>query len=127
MGRHSRFETRGTSKRLFNSQYRVEVAELVGSLGDRFTTQDLLDALNASGGDLPWSCVTKELAVLVSVGLVTRASGRTSDGRIPYSPASSFRSFLSFLQELDPPTLHSLTEVVGESNITPIRRKTVDY
>jgi hypothetical protein len=122
----SRFELRSTSKRLFNSQYRIEVAELIGSLGDPFTTQDLNEALNFAGGDLPWSCVTKELAVLVSVGLVGRSSGRSSDGRIPYSPSASFPAFLGFLERLNPPSIGPLVDLV-ESNITPIHRKSADH
>ena len=121
MQRHA---TRSTSKRLFNSQYRIEVAELIGSMGERFTTQDLADALNAAGGDLPWSCVTKELAVLVSIGLVSLAGTRTPDGRIPYTLGPGFPALVTFLQVLSPPALRSFA--VGESNITPIRRSSAD-
>jgi hypothetical protein len=116
---------RRTSKRLFNSQYRIEVAELVGSMGTRFTTQDLSDALDSARSDLPWSCVTKELAVLVGVGLVTRDGGRTSDGRIPYATSESFPSFLRFIEKIHPPTLGVLPEAPA-SNITPIRRGGAD-
>jgi hypothetical protein len=116
---------RRTSKRLFNSQYRIEVAELVGSMGSRFTTQDLTDALAAAGSDLPWTCVTKELAVLVGVGLVTRDGGRTADGRIPYAASDSFPAFLRFIEEIRPPSLGALPEA-PVSNITPIRRRGAD-
>jgi hypothetical protein len=113
---------RGASKRLFNSQYRIEVAELVGSMDDRFTTQDMLDALHSGADELPWSCVTKELAVLVSVGLVTREGSRTPDGRIPYSRGSGFSSFLSFVEAIRPPTVGTLADE-PPSNITPMRRR----
>jgi hypothetical protein len=116
---------RRTSKRLFNSQYRIEVAELVGSMANRFTTQDLSDALDAARSDLPWTCVTKELAVLVGVGLVTRNGGRTSDGRIPYATGDSFPSYLRFIEEIRPPSLGVLPETPA-SNITPIRRNGAD-
>ena len=125
-GGAARAQVRSTSKRLFNSQYRIEVAELIGSMGATFTTQDLADALDLAGGALPWSCVTKELAVLVSVGLVTRAPTRTPDGRIPYSQGSGYPSFLRFLRDVDPPSIGSFTEVDLSNNITPIRRKGAD-
>jgi hypothetical protein len=129
-----RVEMRSTSKRLFNSQYRIEVAELVGAVGDGFTTQALADALDLTRNDLPWSCVTKELAVLVSVGLLTRATTRTPDGRIPYSLGSGFPAFLAFIRTLHPPTLDSLSSLGSldsyederGSNITPIRRRGTD-
>jgi hypothetical protein len=112
---------RATSKKLFNSQYRIEVAELVGAMPDRFTTLDLADALGRAGSALPWSCVVKELAVLESVGLVTRAPGRTVEGRIPYALGPGYAAFLSFIRELTPAAIAPLA-TVQESNITPIRR-----
>jgi len=115
-------DVRSLSKRLFNSQYRIEVAELVGSMGAEFTTQDLVDALALAGDDLPWSCVTKELAVLVNIGLVARAGTRSPDGRIPYSRGHGFSSFLAFLREITPPPRGSIVEI-PTSNITPIRRR----
>jgi hypothetical protein len=118
-------DVRSLSKRLFNSQYRIEVAELVGSMGAEFTTQDLVEALKVTGDDLPWSCVTKELAVLVNIGLVTRAGTRSSDGRIPYAPGDGFPSFIGFLREITPAPRSSVTEI-RRSNITPIRRRSGD-
>jgi hypothetical protein len=116
---------RSASKRLFNSQYRIEVAELVGTMHETFTTQDLEAALQTSAGQLPWSCVTKELAVLVSVGLVTRDTSRTPDGRIPYARGSAFPAFLSFIRQIHPPALHTVTEL-PISNVTPMRRRGAD-
>lgn len=116
---------RSASKRLFNSQYRIEVAELVGTMGETFTTQDLEAALQATGGQLPWSCVTKELAVLVSVGLVTRDASRTPDGRIPYARGSAFPAFLSLIGQIRPPTLRTVAEL-QISNVTPLRRRGAD-
>lgn len=116
---------RSASKRLFNSQYRIEVAELVGAMGETFTTQDLEAALQATGGQLPWSCVTKELAVLVSVGLVTRDASRTPDGRIPYARGPAYEAFLSFIRQIRPPTLRTVAEL-APSNVTPLRRRGAD-
>jgi hypothetical protein len=115
-------DVRSLSKKLFNSQYRIEVAELVGSMGAEFTTQDLVDALQLAGDDLPWSCVTKELAVLVGLGLVARSGTRSADGRIPYARGQGFASFLAFLHEITPPPRGAVVEI-RSSNITPIRRR----
>jgi predicted transcriptional regulator len=75
-------EIRRTSKKMFGSQYRIEVSAAILKLPTMWTTADLEAAL--ADPDLPWSCVAKELATLRDLGLVVRAQPESIGGRVPY-------------------------------------------
>ena len=87
------------SKRLFGSQYRVEVVDAIRNLDGDWTTQDL-EAMLPSRLTLPWSCVTKEIAALLDLKLIVRTSSKTLDGRIPYKRTDRFPAFWDAVRQI---------------------------
>jgi len=88
---------RSFSKSIFASQYRAEVAEAILKLDDGWTTRDL-EAKLAESSPLPSSCVTKELKVLLELGLIRRSRDKTVDGRFPYAIAPEVAPFWDFIR-----------------------------
>lgn len=114
-------EIRRLSKRLFGSQYRVEVAAAIHKLDGEWTTQDLEEAL-PSRKILPWSCIAKEVASLVDLRLVERTTSKTSDGRIPYRCTSRFPGFWDLIEQV----AHDCAGQQQIGIVTPIRASASD-
>lgn len=107
---------RRLSKRLFGSQYRLEVAAAALKLGASWSTLDLEDALPA-GDELPRSCVNKELNALLDLGLVSRSRDLDGRARYRYSVSDRIPEFWALVRALavderpaamQPGTLHVL-------------------
>ena len=92
-------EMRRYSKRMFGSQYRVEVAETIRTLEGEWTTLDLSKKLPGQE-ELPWSCVTKELSSLLDLELIDRIEDKTVEGRIPYSRSHQCQEFWALIEEI---------------------------
>ncbi len=90
---------RRLSKRLFGSQYRLEVATAALTLGASWTTFDL-DAVLPDAGDLPRSCVNKELNGLLALGLIERAHDLDGRARFRYSVGNALPEFWSLVRAL---------------------------
>jgi hypothetical protein len=90
---------RRLSKRLFGSQYRLEVATAALTLGASWTTFDL-DAVLPDAGDLPRSCVNKELNGLLALGLIERARDLDGRARFRYSVGNTLPEFWSLVRAL---------------------------
>jgi len=89
---------RQLSKRLFGSQYRLEVAAAALALGESWTTFDLEGAL--PDVDLPRSCVNKELNALLALGLVERARDLDGRARFRYSVSKALPEFWTLVRAL---------------------------
>src|SRR3954451_17578067 len=90
---------RRLSKRLFGSQYRLEVAAAALMLGGSWTTFDLETVL-PDAGDLPRSCVNKELNGLLALGLIERARDLDGRARFRYSVSAALPEFWSLVRAL---------------------------
>jgi hypothetical protein len=90
---------RRLSKRLFGSQYRLEVASAALTLGESWTTFDLERVL-PEPGDLPRSCVNKELNGLLALGLIERARDLDGRARFRYSVSHALPEFWSLVRAL---------------------------
>lgn len=90
---------RQLSKRLFGSQYRLEVAAAALALGSAWTSFDLEAAL-PDHDDLPRSCVNKELNALVGLGLVERARDLDGRARFRYAVSDALPEFWALVRTL---------------------------
>jgi hypothetical protein len=91
--------TRRVSKKLFGSQYRLEVAAAALRLGDSWTTFDLEGVL-PEPEDLPRSCVNKELNGLLALGLIERARDLDGRARFRYSVSNGLPEFWALVRAL---------------------------
>ena len=83
---------RWISKKLFVSQYRVEVAEAVRNLEDGWTIRTLERKI-AEIDELPHSCIVKEVSSLRELDFVQRANVKTEEGFL-YSRVHPFPGVL---------------------------------
>src|SRR6266513_804994 len=83
---------RQLSKRLFGSQYRLEVAAAALTLGRSWTTFDL-EAVLPHSGALPRSCVNTALNGLLALGLIERARALDGRARFRYSVSAALPEF----------------------------------
>jgi hypothetical protein len=90
---------RQLSKRLFGSQYRLEVAAAALGLGESWTTFDL-EAVLPGDGELPRSCVNKELNSLLALGLIARARDLDGRARFRYSVSNALPEFWALVRAL---------------------------
>jgi hypothetical protein len=90
---------RRLSKRLFGSQYRLEVAAAALTLGQSWTTFDL-EAVLPDAADLPRSCVNKELNGLLALGLIERARDLDGRARFRYSLSAALPEFWALVRAL---------------------------
>jgi hypothetical protein len=96
-----RAETPGRrlSKRLFGSQYRLEIAAAALTLGPSWTTFDLEFVLPDTA-ELPRSCVNKELNGLLALGLIERARDLDGRARFRYSISNALPEFWALVRAL---------------------------
>jgi DNA-binding HxlR family transcriptional regulator len=92
-------EVRKVSKKLFGSQYRVEIAQAIASLDPGWSTRDLEERF-PNRLDLPWSCIAKEINALLELRFIKRTNGKTLDGRKTYSKTDHLPSFWQVIHDI---------------------------
>ena len=97
--RRQHSELRKVSKKVFGSQYRVEVADAIGSFESEWSTRDLEHRF-PNRLELPWSCIAKEIKALLDLGFIERGHGKTQDGRKTYTKTDVFPSFWQLIQDI---------------------------
>lgn len=87
---------RKTSKKLFGSQYTVEVGLAIAQRGLEAWT---IDDLELAVADVPRSCINKEVKRLLDLGIVRRGKMELLNGSIPYSRGDRYPGFWQVVDE----------------------------